>query len=140
MISKHTLKQNSCESLLKLNYQFDHHFTIEEVNTIIPRLSMVLIEIREMLKASSSNKKLGNMGIYSSYSQMELETGALKLLRQLQDSGIVIQDVSRGLIDFPCILGGSEVFLCYELADGNSIGHYHDIHAGYAGRKKLENF
>lgn len=49
----------------------------------------------------------------------------------------MIQDVSRGLIDFPAIIGGDEVFLCYELTDGDSITTYHHLDAGYAGRQPL---
>jgi hypothetical protein len=60
------------------------------------------------------------------------------LLGALQEEGIVIQDVHRGLIDFPGWRGDEEVLLCYELSDGNAIGYWHDLTAGYAGRLPID--
>ena len=58
-------------------------------------------------------------------------------LTEITDQGIVIQDIDRGLIDFPAFIHGEEVFLCYELSDGDRIQYYHGLNAGYAGRQKL---
>lgn len=62
---------------------------------------------------------------------------ANELLRHVVNLGIVIQDWRRGLIDFPAVRDGHEVFLCYELSDGTSIQYFHDLDAGYAGRQPL---
>ncbi len=64
----------------------------------------------------------------------ERATTVKEMLVSLQRFGIVVQDVMRGLIDFPCLYLGREVFLCYELSDGDTIQFYHEIEAGYAGR------
>lgn len=74
---------------------------------------------------------------YSGWTEEKRHEAAYRLLNALQSQGIVIQDVERGLIDFPAIIEGREVFLCYELADGISIGYFHDIDAGYAGRQEI---
>lgn len=74
---------------------------------------------------------------YSQWSEEKRHEAAYRLLNALQSQGIVIQDVERGLIDFPAFIDDREVFLCYELSDGHSIQYYHDIEAGYAGRKKI---
>ncbi len=50
---------------------------------------------------------------------------------------IQVKDLDRGLIDFPAIIGGKEVFLCWEL-DEADIEFWHDLDAGYAGRERLE--
>ena len=57
--------------------------------------------------------------------------------KDLARDGIVLQDINRGLIDFPSIRDGREVFLCWELADGDEIQWYHEIDAGYAGRQPV---
>jgi hypothetical protein len=49
---------------------------------------------------------------------------------------IQIKDPARGLIDFPAIIGGKEVFLCWE-KDEEDIEFWHDLDSGYAGREKL---
>jgi hypothetical protein len=50
---------------------------------------------------------------------------------------IQIKDLDRGLIDFPAIIGGREVFLCWEQED-EDIEFWHDLDAGYAGRERIE--
>jgi hypothetical protein len=50
--------------------------------------------------------------------------------------GVQIKDFERGLVDFPHIRDGREVFLCWELHEGD-IEFWHDIDAGYTGRERL---
>ena len=57
-------------------------------------------------------------------------------LGEFQKRAIQIKDFDRGLIDFPAILGGKEVFLCWE-QDEEDIEFWHDLHSGYAGRERL---
>jgi hypothetical protein len=56
--------------------------------------------------------------------------------REFQDRQIQIKDLDRGLIDFPAIIDGREVFLCWE-QDEEDIEFWHDLEAGYAGRERL---
>ena len=74
---------------------------------------------------------------YSDWTEEKRHEAAYRLLNALQSQGVVIQDVERGLIDFPSIQNGHEVFLCYELSDGLSIQYFHECDAGYAGRKLI---
>ncbi len=62
----------------------------------------------------------------------ELDT----VLREFQEREIQIKDVDRGLVDFPAIIGGKEVFLCWE-QDEEDIEFWHELDAGYAGRERL---
>jgi hypothetical protein len=57
-------------------------------------------------------------------------------LRHIQGLGVQIKDFDRGLVDFPHLREGREVFLCWEL-DEDDIAFWHDIDAGYAGRERL---
>jgi hypothetical protein len=52
-------------------------------------------------------------------------------VRQIQ-----IKDLARGLIDFPSLRHGREVFLCWEKEE-DDIEYWHDIDTGYAGREPL---
>ena len=49
---------------------------------------------------------------------------------------IQVKDLDRGLLDFPAIIGGKEVFLCWE-QDEEDVEFWHDLDAGYAGRERL---
>jgi hypothetical protein len=50
---------------------------------------------------------------------------------------IVLRDINRGLIDFPAIRDGVEVYLCWLVDDEESIGFWHEPEAGFAGRRPL---
>ena len=58
------------------------------------------------------------------------------VLIEFQRREIQVKDLDRGLIDFPAIIGGREVFLCWEL-DEEDVEFWHDLDAGYAGRERL---
>ena len=48
---------------------------------------------------------------------------------------IVLRDIDRGLIDFPAMRDGVEVYLCWLVDDEESIGFWHEPEAGFAGRR-----
>ena len=56
---------------------------------------------------------------------------------ELEAVDIVLRDVSRGLIDFPAMRDGVEVYLCWLVDDEESIGFWHAPEAGFAGRRPL---
>jgi hypothetical protein len=49
---------------------------------------------------------------------------------------VVLRDVDRGLVDFPALREGQEVYLCW-LIDEDEIGYWHEPGAGFAGRRPL---
>ena len=56
---------------------------------------------------------------------------------ELEAVEIVLRDVDRGLIDFPAMRDGVEVYLCWLVDDEESIGFWHAPEAGFAGRRPL---
>ena len=59
-----------------------------------------------------------------------------EILAEFQRRQIFIKDLERGLIDFPAIIGGKEVFLCWE-PDEDDIEFWHDLDTGFGGRERL---
>src|SRR5207253_2527439 len=59
-----------------------------------------------------------------------------RALGELEALDIVVRDVERGLVDFPALKGGEEIYLCW-LIDEDEIGHWHRLDAGFAGRQPL---
>lgn len=125
---------------------FDKHFTVSEANALIPRLREIFAEIIKLIKEAQPVPKtvdtLEPGRTNGKHHKMALRQSDIRkvlndLVTEITDHGIVIQDIQRGLIDFPSFIDGEEVFLCYELADGDSISFYHHIDAGYAGRRPL---
>jgi hypothetical protein len=55
---------------------------------------------------------------------------------QLERLDIVVRDLERGLVDFPAMIDGREVYLCW-LLDEPQVTHWHGIESGFAGRRPL---
>jgi hypothetical protein len=54
----------------------------------------------------------------------------------LEKLDLVVRDLDRGLVDFPAVIDGNEVYLCW-LLDEPSVGHWHGVESGFAGRQPL---
>ena len=56
--------------------------------------------------------------------------------RELRDLGLEVKDYERGLVDFPGVVDGREVFLCWRIGEP-AVQFWHDKDAGYAGRRPI---
>ena len=56
---------------------------------------------------------------------------------ELEAVDIVLRDIDRGLIDFPALRDGEEVYLCWLVDEEDAIGFWHEPDAGFAGRRPL---
>jgi hypothetical protein len=50
--------------------------------------------------------------------------------------GITLRDIERGLIDFPAMAGGRQIWLCWELGE-DEVGAWHELETGYGARRPL---
>ena len=111
---------------------------------MLPQIRERLGEIEQLRKQLKRlDERLGQMisdgadaGGDSVHKQIKLLADLKDALRQFEQREIQIKYVDRGLIDFPAILGGREVFLCWE-RDEDDIEFWHDLDTGYAGRERL---
>lgn len=121
-------------------------FTIGEANellpTVIPKLEKIrrlyasVAELRDDARAAAGASEFGGgMEGGTAYVNMLYKIG--KLTTDLQQLGIELKDYTRGLIDFPSLRGERVVYLCWQIGDGNEIGWWHEIDAGFAGRQPL---
>ena len=56
---------------------------------------------------------------------------------ELEAVDIVVRDFERGLVDFPALRDGEEVYLCWLVDEEQEIGFWHAPEAGFAGRRVL---
>ncbi len=127
-----------------MNLQFSRHYTREEARTLLPEVTSWLTEIqklrRELAQVEQRLESIMSAGSDAggpSVNQHARATARLhELLQEFNRREIFIKDLDRGLIDFPAIIGGREVFLCWEL-DEEDIEFWHDIDSGFAGRERL---
>jgi hypothetical protein len=120
------------------------HFTLEEARAALPWVEAKLATLRDArrrltdqqarqaLTAGSPTNGGGHAGKQVGEAFVELQNGIAEFDRQ----GIVLRDLDSGLIDFPSIRAGEEVYLCW--IDGEAdIGYWHGLDAGFAGRQPL---
>lgn len=58
-------------------------------------------------------------------------------LAEIEAIGVQVQDLDEGLLDFPCVMEGKTVMLCWKLGE-DAITHWHEQEDGFAGRRPLD--
>lgn len=61
-----------------------------------------------------------------------------QVLEEIEKIGCQLKDADIGLIDFPTLYRGEEVYLCWKLGE-QGITHWHHVQDGFAGRKLIDN-
>jgi len=59
------------------------------------------------------------------------------VLEHFQECGCLVKDLDTGLVDFPTLFRGEEVYLCWKM-DEETIGFWHGVEEGFAGRKAID--
>ena len=120
------------------------HYTLEQANEALgwveetiatlrsARAGLSDEEAREALSEAGPQNGGGAPGRVVSEAFLELRDA----LARLQEAEIVLRDLDRGLVDFPALRDGQEVYLCW-IEGEDEIGYWHDLEAGFAGREPL---
>ena len=124
----------------------ERHFTVEEANALLGRIEPVLRSLREArdrLTDAEAHDALAGAAPTNGGGDPGRDVGEAflevrRMLLALQELGIVVRDIERGLIDFPAIHEGREVYLCWQLDEPPRIAFWHDLEAGYGGRQPLD--
>jgi hypothetical protein len=124
--------------------EHERHFTVEEANAELDRIREGLEQLRDaragltdeearsaLAEAIPTNGG-GAAGKVVSDAFLRLRS----TLAELQGMGIIVRDIDRGLVDFPSIREGREVYLCWT-EDEPEVSHWHDLETGYDGREPL---
>jgi hypothetical protein len=124
--------------------KFKKHYTRDEARALLPKIRQWLDELSEVrMELERNDRRLTGMTASGQDIGGNLVNRNVKLLGEMkgllqrfEDREIMIKDLQRGLIDFPALIGGKEVFLCWE-KDEDDIEFWHDIDSGFAGREPL---
>jgi hypothetical protein len=129
-------------------------FTQEEANAALPEVRPLverLVEERRELVALGEELEAmqaligGNGGSLDPGRVGELQeavaraaAGLAGIVDELQELGVQVKDLDRGLVDFPARHpeSGEDVLLCWELGEPE-VAYWHDLESGFAGRKPL---
>src|SRR5262245_12533478 len=125
-------------------YLFKKHYTREEARALLPKVREWLEKLgalrQQIVQCDQGLSELLKDGNDVGGEVVNRSVRALadfkEVAEEFQNRQIQIKDLDRGLIDLPAIIGGKEVFLCWE-KDEEDIEFWHDLETGYAGRERL---
>ena len=130
--------------VLPVSYKFLKHYTRQEAQELLPQLREWLERLNRLREdLQRYEKRLGGMtdqghdvggNMVNSWIRTLAEMQSI--LAEFQRRDIQIKDLARGLVDFPAIINGREVFLCWE-SDEETVEFWHDLETGFSGREKL---
>jgi len=124
---------------------YERHFTRAEANALIPQLTAMLTQLRESkdeLTDTEAHEALSDAAPSNGGGDEGRQVGVAflevrRLLEMIEQSGIVLRDIDRGLVDFPALIDGGEVLLCWELGE-DEVAYWHDLDSGFGGREPLD--
>jgi hypothetical protein len=127
-------------------------FTREEAEALLPKIEPLLQEIQELGREIAEHEahlqvdqtKLMSNGHKPPADTETLQNEVRTLNRRIRANvdailamGVIVKDLAEGLIDFPSLLHGREVYLCWRLGE-DGIHWWHEIEGGFAGRQPLD--
>lgn len=126
-------------------------FTLKEANATLPLVRAIIADITELagdlrdryqriIKVHSEEGSLSDDysdGLQEVVDNFERDQERLQdYERELEKLGVYLKDRHLGLVDFPCWLNDHEVYLCWRQGE-DEVGHWHEIDAGFSGRRKI---
>lgn len=130
-------------------------FTVEQANQTLPLVKAVVADIVRQyqdiqerkdrlarIRPAQSSKKVDTDSMYAEEvrhveEELEKEVGKLQeFILELHSLGVEIKDFQKGLVDFPTLFDGREVYLCWKLGE-SEVAFWHELDAGFSGRQSL---
>ena len=128
-------------------------FTLVEAQSLIPQLDRLVhdaVQAKSEYQAAERviqefTERVMMMGGITVNREQAIESRSRRdsaaahlraLIEQVQEMGCVIKDLDIGLIDFPTLFRGVEVYLCWKLGE-SEVGHWHRHDEGYDSRRPL---
>jgi hypothetical protein len=131
----------------------ERHFSPGEVEALIPVLTEIMQaimqshaeagEVRERIREEQTRVAMSGGAVIdrerwqadarrAEQLKAEIERG----LKRIAGLGGVPKDLTLGLVDFPHVRAGREVYLCWKHGE-REIRYWHGVDEGYAGRQPL---
>ena len=118
------------------------HYSLEEATALLPRVAELLAtmrDARDRLGDSEARAALAEASNGGGQPGKVVSGGFLELresMLEFREREIVLRDLDRGLVDFPSLRDGREVYLCWEEGEPE-IGFWHEPETGFGGRRPL---
>ena len=124
------------------------YFTLQDANETLETIHPLMNELQAIRQKILANqpeawpaieKSAGNGGNRALSNMVQDFEKLDALVHRIQETGAILKDINMGLLDFPALREGREVYLCWQYGEGE-IAFWHEVEAGYAGRQPIESF
>jgi len=127
-------------------------YSIDEANSSLPEVERILVALRDqrkeliqmrdrVLDATPDGDETPSAGAAEQIRLLRL--GMQGLIDQMQagvarlvEMDVTLRDIATGLIDFPALVAGRPIWLCWRLGEGD-IANWHPHDEGYDSRQPL---
>ena len=120
-------------------------FTLDEANALVPWLAATFrkleivrqeyIDVQERVVDMAKESGDDEIAKLSATSQ-DLARQIEETVEEILDKGIIVRDVSTGLVDFPSQREDREVYLCW-IGSEDRIDFWHETNRGFSHREPL---
>ena len=126
-------------------------FTLAQARRMLPEVAAtVTVMVRRVRRARQLNALRESLqrSAGSDGAPVEADAGALEaeldklqdqvmqLVDYIQNLGVEVKDLDRGLVDWVALREGREVYLCWQHGE-RGIAHWHELDTGFAGRRPI---
>lgn len=121
-------------------------FTPNEANSLLPDVQRMLQDLLAKKNRIESERKtmqelaleeggeaseLGNKKI------QELMDEIQRIVGLLEEMGCIVRHIDEGIVDFPALRYGKQVYLCWRLGEP-TVAYWHDMENGFDGRSRIK--
>lgn len=130
------------------------YFTLDEAQSLLPLLESLLKraikakhaadEMEHEFQELSQNIFLSG-GMFLDVERLRRQRKAYDahaqqakdLIAEIDAIGVQVKDLETGLLDFPCLIEGETVLLCWKVGE-ERIEFWHTLEGGFRGRQPLD--
>lgn len=127
----------------------DANATLVEVAPLLATLAdqrLELIRLRDRSMAAHSPAGGGPGDVDDGVDEAEARRLRLRMkgvidqmaaaVARIDALGLTLRDIERGLIDFPALVSGRQVWLCWQLGE-TDVAWWHELETGFGSRRPL---
>ena len=120
-------------------------FTLDEANAFVPQLLDLVPRIQNLSVSlnkdfpdikNAREKAKWNGGSDQGVDYLNAVLKYNDLMHRIEGMGCEVKGIREGLVDFPSLREGKEVYLCWRMPE-KEILFWHDINTGFSGRKPI---
>jgi len=121
------------------------HYTAEQANALLPDVRMTVRRLqraRRLLQDEDFDAGFATHadvvgGAFPGHIRAKAAVAATLGFEHLEDLDLLVRDLEAGLIDFPAVRDGREVYLSWQI-DEREVGHWHAAETGHPSRLPLD--